>query len=135
MEDSCERTNERLGYINGAGFLLASEEELCFVELISLVNVKLFLKSRESSVSISLDYVLDDLGFDYRRGLGIFLFTAASRKALGSTQPPIQWVPGALSLVIKRPGREADHSPPSSAEVRNAWSIPPVPSTSSWNGA
>jgi hypothetical protein len=38
------------------------------------------------------------LGFDYRRGLGIFLFTTASRTALGLTQPPIQWVPGALSL-------------------------------------
>jgi hypothetical protein len=23
---------------------------------------------------------------------------------------------------IKQPGREADHSPPSSAEVKNAWS-------------
>jgi hypothetical protein len=23
---------------------------------------------------------------------------------------------------VKRPGREADHSPPSSAEVKNAWS-------------
>jgi hypothetical protein len=32
-------------------------------------------------------------------------------------QPPIQWVPGDLSLGVKRPGREADHSPPSSAEV------------------
>jgi hypothetical protein len=30
----------------------------------------------------------------------------------------IQWVPGALSLGVKRPGREADHSPPSSAEVK-----------------
>jgi hypothetical protein len=30
----------------------------------------------------------------------------------------IQWVPGALSLVVKRPGCEADHSPPSSAEVK-----------------
>jgi hypothetical protein len=36
----------------------------------------------------------------------------------GTTQPPIQWVPGALSLGEKRPGREADHSPPSSAEVK-----------------
>jgi hypothetical protein len=58
------------------------------------------------------------LGIDSRRGLGIFLFTIASRTALGPTQPPIQWVPGALSLVVKRPGREADHSPPSSAEVK-----------------
>jgi hypothetical protein len=34
------------------------------------------------------------------------------------TQPPIQWSSGALSLRVKRPGREADHSPPSSAEVK-----------------
>jgi hypothetical protein len=33
------------------------------------------------------------------------------------------WVPGALSLVIKRPGREADRSPPSSAEVMTWCSI------------
>jgi hypothetical protein len=51
-------------------------------------------------------------------GLGTFLFDAVSRPALGSTQPPSQWVPGALSLGIMRPGREADHSPPSSAEVK-----------------
>jgi hypothetical protein len=36
----------------------------------------------------------------------------------GPTQPPIQWVPGALSLGVKRPGSEADYSPPSSAEVK-----------------
>jgi hypothetical protein len=58
------------------------------------------------------------LGFDSRRGLGILLFTTAFRTALGATQLPIQWVPGALSLKVKRPGREADHSPPSSAEVK-----------------
>jgi hypothetical protein len=34
------------------------------------------------------------------------------------TQPPIQWVPGALSPGVKRPGREVDHSPPASAEVK-----------------
>jgi hypothetical protein len=50
--------------------------------------------------------------------MGIFLFTTASRRALGPTQPLIQWVPGVLSLGVKRPGREADHSPPSSVEVK-----------------
>jgi hypothetical protein len=58
------------------------------------------------------------LGFDSRRGLGIFLFTTASRTALGPTQPPIQLIPVALSLGVKRPGLEADHSHPSSAEVK-----------------
>jgi hypothetical protein len=55
--------------------------------------------------------------FRFPAGLGILLFTAASRTALGPTQPPIQWVPGALSLGVKRPEREPDHSP-SSAEVK-----------------
>jgi hypothetical protein len=31
---------------------------------------------------------------------------------------PIQWVSGALSLEVKRLGREADRSPPFSAEVK-----------------
>jgi hypothetical protein len=35
----------------------------------------------------------------------------------GLTHPPIQWVPKDFSLGVKRSGREADHSPPSSAEV------------------
>jgi hypothetical protein len=55
------------------------------------------------------------LGFDPQRGLGIFLFTTASRTALGPTQPPNQSEPEALSLGVKRPRREADHSLPSSA--------------------
>jgi hypothetical protein len=54
-------------------------------------------------------------------GLGIFLFFTASRTAPRPTHPPIQWAPGTLSSVIKRPGREADHSPPSSAEIKHAW--------------
>jgi hypothetical protein len=66
--------------------------------------------------------IIGVLGPDFRQGLGIFLFTTASRTALGSTQPPIQWVTGSLSLEVKRPGSEAEHSPPSSAEVKNEWS-------------
>jgi len=55
---------------------------------------------------------------DSQRGLGIFSFTTASRPALRPTQPSIQWVPGALSMGVKRPVREANHSPPSSAELK-----------------
>jgi hypothetical protein len=32
--------------------------------------------------------------------------------ALGPTQPPTQWVPGALSPEVKLQWRKADHSPP-----------------------
>jgi len=46
------------------------------------------------------------------------LFTTASKPDLRSTQPPIQWVPGALSLGIKLPRREADHSPAAGTEVK-----------------
>jgi hypothetical protein len=57
-----------------------------------------------------------------------FHFSMSSRPALGSTQPPIQWVPRALSPEIKRPGREADYSATANAEVKKTWiytSTPP----------
>jgi len=54
--------------------------------------------------------------------LQFFLFATASRPTLEPTESPIQWVLGAVSPSVKRPGREADHSPPSSAEFKNAWS-------------
>jgi len=56
-------------------------------------------------------------GLEYRRWRG------------GPTQPPIQWVLGALSPGSKRLGREADHLPPSSAAVKHAGcytSTPPI---------
>jgi len=35
---------------------------------------------------------------------------------------PIQWVRGALTPGLKRPGLETDHSPPSSTQIKNACS-------------
>jgi hypothetical protein len=61
--------------------------------------------------------------FDSRQGR-IFLFATTS---LGPTQPLTQWVP-VLSSGVQRLGREAKHSPPSSAEVKNAWSYTSTPS-------
>jgi hypothetical protein len=44
-------------------------------------------------------------------------FPHLCRPILGPTQPPVQWVPG-FSRGQRRPGRDADHKPPSSVEVK-----------------
>jgi hypothetical protein len=81
--------------------------------------------SSDSSVGIATGYGLDDQGGGSSSPGRVknFHFSIASRPALGSTQPPLKWVPG-----VKREGREADHSPPTSAEVKKMWiytSTPP----------
>jgi hypothetical protein len=83
------------------------------------------IKSKSDDLHLSWTIVV--LGFDSRRGLGIFRFTTASRTALGPTQPPTWWVPWAFCLGVKRTRREADHSLPSSAEVKNSWSYTSTP--------
>jgi hypothetical protein len=93
-------------------------------------TVILLYKDRDSSVGIATRLrtgLSEQSGFDSRRGLWIFLFATASRPALGPTQPPIQWVSGILSPGVKRPRRETDHSPPSSAEVKNTWIFTSTP--------
>jgi len=65
-----------------------------------------------SSVDIATDYGLDGPGSN-PGGDEIF---RPSRPALGPTQPPVQWVRVFLGGKV-RPGRAADHSPPSSAVV------------------
>jgi hypothetical protein len=74
--------------------------------------------SRDSVVGIATSYGLDDRVVGVRVPVVSRIFSTSSRPALGSTQPPIQFVPGTLSLGVKRPGREAVDSPPSSAEVK-----------------
>jgi hypothetical protein len=50
------------------------------------------------------------LGFNSWQGSEILSFTASSL-ALGSTQPPIQWVLGVLTPGVKQTVCEADHHP------------------------
>jgi hypothetical protein len=64
--------------------------------------------------------------FDFRQCKIFFFFFTV----LGPTQPSVKWVPG-----IKRSERDADHSPPSSAEVEKVGAIPPLPHMSSWHCA
>jgi hypothetical protein len=80
-------------------------------------------KSRDSAVSIMTGYGLNDQrGRSSSPGGGKnFYSSISSRPALRLTGPPIQWEPEALSPRVMRPGREADHSPPTSAEVKKTW--------------
>jgi hypothetical protein len=67
------------------------------------------------------------------------------RRFFSSPQRPYRlWVPpsllsngyrGIFPREEKRQGPEADHSPTSSAEVKNCGAIHPLPHTSSWRGA
>jgi hypothetical protein len=68
-------------------------------------------------------------------GWDFFLFTTASRTALGPTQTPVQWVRGTVSLGVKRPECEADRSPPASAEVKECVELYLHPNTPSWRRA
>jgi hypothetical protein len=88
------------------------------------------IMSWDNSVGIATCYGLDGREFEVPSSGRVknFLFSTSSRPALGATQPPIQWVPGALSPGVKQPVREADHSPPTSAVVKKMWiytSTPP----------
>jgi hypothetical protein len=101
---------------------------MCFIQFLSFL---IFLEQRWAT-----GWTSGVLRFDFRRGLGIFLFTTASRTALGTIQPPIQWVPEVLSPEVKWPGREADHTPPSSANVTELVELYlHSPNTPSWLGA
>jgi hypothetical protein len=74
-------------------------------------------------VSTTMDY--GPYGWDLITGRRRdFFHPTVSRPAMMTTQPHIQWVLTALFPAVKRPGREADQLPPSSAEVKNGGAIP-----------
>jgi hypothetical protein len=80
-------------------------------------------RSLDSVVSITTGY---KIGRPWGQSLSHgnvknFLFSMSSKPALGPTQPPIEWVPGALPSGVKWQGRESDDSSPISAEVKKMW--------------
>jgi hypothetical protein len=78
--------------------------------------------SRGSVVSVATGYGLDDWGVGFRVPVRSRIFSSLNR-------PDRLWCPpnlssgymGAVSPGIKRPGSEADHPPPASAEVKKMW--------------
>jgi hypothetical protein len=86
----------------------------------------------DSSVGIASGYRLDSRGLIPGRGKRFSVFHSVQT---GSGTHPASYTmfTWALSMGVKWPGREADHSPPSSAEVKNGGAIPPLPHKSSWH--
>jgi hypothetical protein len=81
-----------------------------------LVLISLYLVS--DGVGIATGCGQDNRGAGVRVPVGSRIICASARPALGSTQPPIQWVQGVLSPGVKWQGCEADCSPPASSKVK-----------------
>jgi hypothetical protein len=83
----------------------------------------------DSSVGTALRYGLDDRGSRIRfpAAAGKFSLHHRVQNISGPPQPTIQWVSGALSLEVKRPGREAGHSTHLVPRSKNEWSYPQLP--------
>jgi hypothetical protein len=77
--------------------------------------------SRGSSVSI-----VTRVRFPARVRKGCFPFGTPSRPSVGTTLL-MKWVLRTFSQEVKQPGREADYSPPSSAEIRMRGALPLFP--------
>jgi hypothetical protein len=60
--------------------------------------------------------------------MDIFVFIARLRQFLRPTHSPIPCVPGDISLVVKWPESEADHSPPYNVKSKDEWSYNSTPS-------
>jgi hypothetical protein len=93
--------------------------------------------SRDISIGIATSSGLDDRGSKVRFPAGAGNFSFHHRVQNGSGAYPATYPMGTRGSFpgVKQPWCEADHSPLSSAEVKNAWSYTSTPNTSSWRGA
>jgi hypothetical protein len=80
-------------------------------------------------VGIVTVYSLADRGSGVRFPAGAVNFSLLHRVQTGSGAYPSSYPMGTRVSFsgVKRPEREIDHSPPSSAEVKNAWSYTSTP--------
>jgi hypothetical protein len=90
-------------------------------KFLQIINVK--AGSLHNLVGIATAYGLNDRWVGVRVPVGSRIFFSPSHPdpSMGSAQPPIQLVTGAVSPGVKRPGSKADHSPPISVEVKKMW--------------
>jgi hypothetical protein len=87
-------------------------------------------RSRDSAVGIATGYGLNDRGVGVRVPVGSRISSSPRLpdRIFGQSNLLSNGYRGLFPLGVKRPRREADHSPPASAEVKKMWictSTPP----------
>jgi hypothetical protein len=75
------------------------------------------------------------ISLDIQQGQYIFLCSISPRPAMRLNQLPIQLGTSGCYPAVKRAVREAQHSPPPTAEAKNSGAILLLPHNSSWRGA
>jgi hypothetical protein len=100
------------------------------------ISYLLYRGNWNSVVGIATDYRLEDPGVEVGVQVGSRIFSCPRR-------PDRLWGPHSLLFngyrgsfhEMKLPGREADHLPPTSAQVKKIWLYHPLPHTPSWRSA
>jgi hypothetical protein len=89
------------------------------------------VESRDSVVTMVTGHGLDDQGVRVQVPVGARIYISPCRP--DRLWGPLNLLPngywGLFPRGVKRPGREADHSPPTSADVKKMWgytSTPPI---------
>jgi hypothetical protein len=85
-------------------------------------TIIIYNRNRRSSVSIVSGYRLDDRAIEVRSSAGAKDFSCSLCVQTGSGAHPASYTVGTGGPFPggkARPGRDADHSPPSSAEIEN----------------
>jgi hypothetical protein len=115
-------------------FKEAHHTRLCisYAIIFSIYSTFNYTSTCDSLVGIATGYGLDGLGSI--SGRVKFTPLHSVQADYGAHPASYGMCTGYLSPWVKRPGREADHTPPSSAEVKNGGAVPPLPHLSSWRG-
>jgi hypothetical protein len=112
--------------------VLCLKQRIWFLFFLCVKYTKWTHKGENMSYNIHM-FHLRNVSVDFDRNLLIGVYAESClpnfilARIPGPTQPPIQGVLWAVSGGVKWLECEADHSPPSSAEVRNVWSCTSTP--------
>jgi hypothetical protein len=100
-----------------------------------LIHTSIYIWSRDSSTSIATGWTAQGGGIRFPVGARNLSLLRNVQTGSGVYAASYPMGTGAPSPGVKLQGCETDHSPPTSAEVKNVGAIPSFPHTSSWLGA